>query len=135
MKDLTCYSKTHIIEAGIRQYVEQALSDNTRKAYKNDLAHYCTWGGTIPASPEQVAAYLTAYAGVLSIATLQRRLISITKAYDAGLCRSSAERFGKANHARYPAGSRKAASTSIAYIERRPDRDALPCAGHSERET
>lgn len=81
MNDLTFHSKTHIIEAGIRQYVEQALSDNTRKAYKNDLAHYRTWGGTVPSSTEQVAAYLTAHAGVLSIATLQRRLVSITKAH------------------------------------------------------
>lgn len=81
MNGLTCYSETNIIEADVRQYVEQALSDNTRKAYRNDLAHYTAWGGTVPASPEQVAAYLTAHAGFLATATLQRRLVSITKAH------------------------------------------------------
>lgn len=73
--------EAHIIEADIRHYVEQALSDNTRKAYRNDLVHYTAWGGAIPSSPEQVSAYLTAHAGILSIATLQRRLVSITKAH------------------------------------------------------
>lgn len=81
MSNLTQPSQGEIIEANIRHYVEQALSDNTRKAYRNDLAHYTAWGGTIPASPEQVSAYLTSHAGILSIATLQRRLVSITKAH------------------------------------------------------
>lgn len=81
MSNLTQSSQGEIIEADIRHYVEQALSDNTRKAYRNDLAHYTAWGGNIPAGPEQVSAYLTAHAGILSIATLQRRLVSITKAH------------------------------------------------------
>jgi site-specific recombinase XerD len=81
MNDLVQSSQGEIIEADIRHYVEQALSDNTRKAYRNDLAHYMAWGGAIPASPEQVSAYLTAQAEILSIATLQRRLVSITKAH------------------------------------------------------
>lgn len=81
MNGLIPSSETQIIKADIRHYVERALSDNTRKAYRNDLAHYATWGGTVPAIPEQVSAYLTAHAGVLSIATLQRRLVSITKAH------------------------------------------------------
>lgn len=80
MNSLIPSSETPIIEADVRRYVEQALSDNTRKAYRNDLAHYTAWGGTIPTSPEQVAFYLTAHAEVLSIATLQRRLVSIAKA-------------------------------------------------------
>ena len=81
MNDLTHCRQGEIIEADIRHYVEQALSDNTRKAYRNDLAHYTAWVGTIPASPEQVSAYLTAHAETLSIATLQRRLVSITKTH------------------------------------------------------
>jgi site-specific recombinase XerD len=81
MNDLIPSRQGQIIEADIRHYVELALSDNTRKAYRNDLSHYTKWGGTVPASPEQVSAYLTAHAAVLSIATLQRRLVSITKAH------------------------------------------------------
>lgn len=81
MNGLIPLSRTHIIEADVRHYVEQALSDNTRRAYRNDLAQYTAWGGRIPASPDFVAAYLTAHAGVLSIATLQRRLVSIAKGH------------------------------------------------------
>lgn len=81
MNSLIPSCEAHIIEADIRHYVEQALSDNTRKAYCNDLAHYTSWGGLIPASPEQVSAYLSAHGGILAIATLQRRLVSITKAH------------------------------------------------------
>lgn len=65
----------------VRNYLENALSENTRKAYKNDLDHYRAWGGTIPATPETIIQYLTAHTGSLSIATLQRRLVSITKAH------------------------------------------------------
>lgn len=64
-----------------RHYVEQALSDNTRKAYRNDMVHYKSWGGRIPASPEAIANYLSSHAVTLSIATLQRRLVSIAKAH------------------------------------------------------
>ncbi len=81
MNGMIVSGEAQIIEADVRQYVEQALSDNTRKAYRNDLDHYRACGGTVPASAEQIAAYLTSHAGVLSIATLQRRLVSITKAH------------------------------------------------------
>ncbi len=81
MNGLIVSGETQIIEVDVRHYVENALSDNTRKAYRADLNHYRIWGGTVPASAEQIAAYLTAHAGVLSIATLQRRLVSITKAH------------------------------------------------------
>lgn len=79
MDGLTLAGEGQVIEADIRHYVENALSDNTRRAYRNDLNHYRAWGGTIPASAEQIAAYLTAYAGILSIATMQRRLVIIWK--------------------------------------------------------
>jgi site-specific recombinase XerD len=81
MNGLMPFSQGEIIEADVRHYVEQALSENTSKAYRNDLTHYVAWGGTVPASPEQIAVYLTVHAGVLSIATLQRRLVSLTKAH------------------------------------------------------
>jgi hypothetical protein len=43
-------------------YVRDSLADNTRRAHQGDLRHFETWGGSLPASPETVAAYLAAYA-------------------------------------------------------------------------
>lgn len=65
----------------VAEYLRQSVADNTQKAYKADLAHFYAWGGVIPASPEMVAAYLAAYAGTLAVATLTRRIASISKAH------------------------------------------------------
>lgn len=66
----------------VRNYVEESLSENSRKALKSDLTHYINWGGNIPACPEDVALYLSSYAGILSIATLRRRLASLSKVHN-----------------------------------------------------
>ncbi len=42
----------------VRGYVREAVSANTRRAYKADLEHFAAWGGTVPCSPNVVAAYL-----------------------------------------------------------------------------
>lgn len=68
-------------EEAVRVYLEQAISDNTRKAYKADLAHYAAWGGEIPSTPETLVQYLVAHAGGLSVATLVRRVAAIAKAH------------------------------------------------------
>jgi integrase len=81
MSELISAPVCNLPSADVRHYVENALSDNTRRAYKNDLAHYWAWGGVVPATSAQVAAYLSDHAGVLSTATLQRRLVAITKAH------------------------------------------------------
>lgn len=65
----------------IRYYVEESLSENTRKAIKNDLDHFKSWGGIIPAEPDMIAAYISNYAGILSVSTLKRRLAHISKAH------------------------------------------------------
>jgi integrase len=65
------------------QYVRESLAANTRKAYLYDLAHFEAWGGAIPASPELAAAYLAQHAGQLAVATLVRRVASISKAHEA----------------------------------------------------
>lgn len=67
----------------VRGYVQDAVSPNTRRAYQSDLAHFEQWGGMIPATKEMVAAYLADHAGKLAIATLQRRLASISTAHGA----------------------------------------------------
>ena len=68
------------LNAKVKEYVDQSLSENSRKAYRTDFEHFKAWGGSVPSSPEMVADYLSVYADVLSLATLQRRLVSIGKA-------------------------------------------------------
>ena len=72
--------------------VESSISDNTRRAYQSDLAHFEAWGGRLPADPAIVASYLAAHSDTLSVATLVRRIATISKAHEAkGLpnpCRS-----------------------------------------------
>ena len=65
----------------VRQYLEASLSENTRRAYRNDLAHFLRWGGRIPATPECVASYLAVHAEQLSFATLSRRTVAIGRAH------------------------------------------------------
>src|SRR5215471_17739392 len=64
-------------------YVRASLANNTRRAYLSDLAHFESWGGRIPASAETVARYLAAHASTLRIATLVRRIASISKVHQA----------------------------------------------------
>tara|TARA_R110000850_G_scaffold129229_12_gene249143 strand:- start:1944 stop:3032 length:1089 start_codon:yes stop_codon:yes gene_type:complete len=71
------------VSEDVKGYVQDAISPNTRRAYKSDLAHFENWGGTFPATREMVAAYLADHAGKLAIATLQRRLASISTAHGA----------------------------------------------------
>lgn len=70
-----------VVPDEVRSYLQASLSENSRKAYRGDLAHFLAWGCCIPASPEQVAAYLAAHAGANRAATLARRLVSISKAH------------------------------------------------------
>jgi integrase len=67
----------------VARYVRASLAENTRRAYVSDLRHFETWGGSVPTNPETVAAYLAAHADSLSVATLVRRLASLSKAHQA----------------------------------------------------
>lgn len=71
------------LAAKIDGFVHASLAPNTRLAYAADLAAFRAWGGTLPASPELVAAYLADHADTLGSATLLRRLASISKAHKA----------------------------------------------------
>lgn len=71
-------------DADVEQYVRHSLSPNTQRAYLADLAHFQKCGGRVPASPNDVASYVAAHAEVLSIATLVRRLATISKAHAVG---------------------------------------------------
>lgn len=65
----------------VTAYVKSSLSENTRRANAFDLAHFAAWGGTIPSTDRMIAAYVAAHAEVLSVATLVRRLATISKAH------------------------------------------------------
>lgn len=67
----------------VRSYLRKSVSENTRRAYRADITHFISWGGTLPASDKMVAEYLAAYAPSLSVATLTRRLSSLSKAHTA----------------------------------------------------
>src|SRR5262245_34070285 len=83
--DLVPGSAVNCIELpdAVLGYVRASLADNTRRAYLSDLAHFESWGGHIPASAETVASYLAAHANTLRMATLVRRIASISKAHQA----------------------------------------------------
>jgi integrase len=80
---LSQFSAIHFISDEAIRLVEASLSGNTRRAYEADLAHFSAWGGSIPASPGTVASYLAAHAETLSVATLVRRVATLSKAHEA----------------------------------------------------
>jgi len=65
----------------ILEFIAAATALNTRRAYQSDLRHFLTWGGSLPATPENVARYLADHATTLSTATLARRLVGIRGAH------------------------------------------------------
>lgn len=67
--------------AKVNHYTQAALTDNTNRSYRADLAHFRTHGGTIPTTEVQLAEYLASFADSLAVATLQHRLIAIHRAH------------------------------------------------------
>ena len=81
-KPSTTKAKTSAL---VSSYTKAARSASTQRSYAQDLRHFKA-NAKIPATPEMVAEYLAKFAGVLSIATLQHRLIAIHQAHtDKGL--------------------------------------------------
>lgn len=79
----TCEIACSVAIGKARDYVRESLATNTRRAYLSDLDHFAASGGSIPATPETVAAYLAEHAGRLTVATLVRRVASISKVHEA----------------------------------------------------
>jgi len=81
-----------VVPSEVVALIEAGIADGTRRAYRIDLAHFAAWGGQLPAEPELVASFLAAHAQTLSVATLVRRIATLSKAHEArGLpnpCRS-----------------------------------------------
>jgi integrase len=67
----------------VRDLIEHSVSDNTRISYESDLKHFTAWGGILPASPAMIASYIAAYAGILAVATITRRVATLSKAHQA----------------------------------------------------
>jgi integrase len=64
------------------EFVRNNLSLATQAAYRSDLRMYEVAGGVLPATPEQIATYLADQSRNLAPASLERRLIAISKAHD-----------------------------------------------------
>lgn len=67
----------------VAELVSCSVSDNTLRAYQSDIAHFREWGGTLPATPAMVAAYVADHAGSLAVATMARRVATLSKAHRA----------------------------------------------------
>lgn len=90
--DVRASIQHEVLTAEATDLLRHSLSPATERALRGDLAHFQTWGGSVPATPAMVCAYIGDYAGLHAVATIQRRLASISKAHEvAGLpnpCRS-----------------------------------------------
>jgi integrase len=60
-------------------YIKAATSQNTRKAYQQDIRHFISWGGVLPTTTETVTEYLSHHANLLNPRTLNRRLVGISQ--------------------------------------------------------
>lgn len=67
--------------AAVEALLQQSISENTKRAYRADMAHYASTQRRIPIVPEHVASYLVEMAGKYAVATIQRRLASVSKAH------------------------------------------------------
>jgi integrase len=74
-------SADNCIDPLVLSYVEAATSPSTQRAYASDLKHFESCGGSIPATEQMLARYLASQAGLIAIATMARRLVSIRLAH------------------------------------------------------
>lgn len=64
----------------IDQYIQAATRDNTRQSYQAAVRHFeVEWGGFLPATADNIANYLAAYADTLAINTLRQRLAALAQ--------------------------------------------------------
>lgn len=69
------------VSAAVASFTSAAQSPATTRAYLGDLKHFRLHGGKVPATPQMVANYVAKFAGVLAVATIQRRLIAVHQAH------------------------------------------------------
>jgi len=80
------FLKVH--EPTAAEYVAASMAENTRLAYKKDVARFLAWGGSLPSSPERVAEYISAHGDTHRPATITRWVAAITQAHAAIGCES-----------------------------------------------
>lgn len=73
----------HHLSPAVLNYLQATLSQNTKRAYQQDLHDFLVWGGHVPCTEEMLSAYLAERAVSLSVHTLQRRLVGIGHAHVA----------------------------------------------------
>lgn len=79
--DVVATDAPHAVPAIVARYLTESTSEATRRGYHADLCKFFEWGGSVPATPENVALYLAEHAETLTAATLSRRLAAISKAH------------------------------------------------------
>lgn len=62
--------------------LRHSLASATERALRGDLAHFQDWGGSVPSTPATICAYVGDHAGHHAVATIQRRVASISKAHE-----------------------------------------------------
>ena len=68
---------SHLPPSASLEYLQAATSQNTRRAYQQDIRHFVSSGAMLPATTETVMRYLHQYATLLSHRTLKRRLTAL----------------------------------------------------------
>lgn len=68
---------SHLPASVSLEYLQAATSQNTRRAYQQDIRHFVSSGAMLPATTETVMSYLHQYATLLSHRTLKRRLTAL----------------------------------------------------------
>lgn len=71
------------LPADVQRLVTASLSEASKRAYRLDIAHFEGTGRSLPATAQIIAEYLAEGAETYAVATLQRRLASISKAHRA----------------------------------------------------
>ena len=79
-------ARLELVAEQARDYAAEAKAPNTRRAYAADWRAFTEWCssaglGSLPATGDTVALYLTSQAGMLKTSTLQRRLSAISQAH------------------------------------------------------
>ncbi|NRB16160.1 MAG: tyrosine-type recombinase/integrase [Rhodobacteraceae bacterium] len=62
----------------VKELLEAAYAVNTRRAYRSDVASFLQWGGSIPSTPQEIAAFIAFRAETCSVATIKRQLASLS---------------------------------------------------------
>ena len=66
----------------VADLLSHSLSVNTERAYRSDLSQFRDWGGSILATPAMICAYIAGHAGQLSVATIRRRIATVSKVHE-----------------------------------------------------